>query len=1164
MNLRASDNLHCFELLKVLCDATAMILLSKPRVLLFVALVASSLLLTMQWWPRSETGAHLTSSSHVIKVRLKSGDTDSTAVPTGAATGASPWSLTSPDEALARHSDVTTSPPTSSPNFPPLLWEGGGVHGATAAQTRLEIRSMIEQHHDITYKAACGAMMTDPHGSSPEAPLHHAALQDMHSVMLSFVTYFTAQGLVRDDCWIHLTPQQRAMCAVLAAVDDHDETEAGVRSPLDERRAYMSSYCSTMVPCLQWRAGRFSYPINGTYLLKVYGAEVVPLVTEHEENRQAVDALTHIFAHDEDNVDAEAIWILNRTLLHEEVLGRHQALFEAFQREAEHEKKKLPLVLSAADRANLVWAREPLEGLSTSVLLGHHGAFDAAQREVRISSRETGEEVALHHFTPLQVVALLYRKVAGSFDLRQQYARPTAEDSDDRLMDESVFRSNMHLIVFSGDSMNREFFLRLVFHIRFGNEPPPHNPYLRQTPFHEPSQQHDMVYSVFEDHDELDMFHSMTSNGKSGRTVSAFFQKLKWDVRRYEKFPETTVKPNVALLYVIYYWDPQTDAYRRELLPELPLLQRTMGDWAEHAINATENLEDIANGRGYLRIDAEHQKEKTLRGNDDIAMIAPGQPCHVRLRIPNGGEKLIDVASHQSLISTGGDSRRSQVAPPFMQLGKGGRGRMLQTSSSLMRGSGFTQRSGCSPERAAAAIRVRDTYIQRHKQRFHTKTPTPLRDIGIRVPVVVQGNVFWDYARNVQMTQHQFMMLLATDDDVPTLPHLPRRATPKDQTEFYMFSASFHENLQPYLRSLSPLYRKHHIDPDELQGGNATAARRHQARRLLEHNSGGGADIANDEDNGDVLDELASTGADVLIRNNDTWLASSTLSEVRESADDSLDRKGLPSSLFHHLTTTYPGKSIESLLRQHRVTPETHHNLIKNVQQLLWFQAARNARRRIVAAAHKRAEEKRLLNARRSPFRYVESMTLLEMGKLQAMGFAQGDARHFSCRYTQVKDKIRFRASFEAFGIRNVLSMGSHRANTQPQFCRLHRRGAGGAGGTHTTLNASSAANATSSSPTKQLPSLENVVEMFVSLMGPSHVREALWQQTGMGPVEHQISMEDPMVTVERIMHFQDYKEYGVIVHDDEDRCVDDGNLFLLEVLLSKMVLRDVQKRAVL
>jgi hypothetical protein len=63
-----------------------------------------------------------------------------------------------------------------------------------------------------------------------------------------------------------------------------------------------------------------------------------------------------------------------------------------------------------------------------------------------------------------------------------------------------------------------------------------------------------------------------------------------------------------------------------------------------------------------------------------------------------------------------------------------------------------------------------------------------------------------------------------------------------------------------------------------------------------------------------------------------------------------------------------------------------------------------------------------------------------------------------------------------------------------------------------------------------------------------------------MEEVEQQAHIDDPMVSSERIMHFQDYKEYGVIVHDDESRCVDDANLFLLEVLLNKMVLRDQEK----
>jgi hypothetical protein len=1060
--------------------------------------------------------------------------------------------------------------------FPPLLWTGGGVTGPSAEETRHAIKSTMTLFQKDAHDAACGVMLEDR--SSEE---HLQARDALQRVVITLSTLFTQQGLLRDDCWIHLTPQQRAMCAILSSVDDESEIGATTTVPrggteIDERRAYLSSYCSTMNPCLQWKAGRFSLPLNGSFLSEVYRREVVPLITEHDENRQAVEAVAHIFAHDEGNVDAEVAWIINRTILQEELLGRHQALFDAFQREVEHEKKhKQPLVLSDDDRRHLEWARTPVVGVTTAAFLGQKMTFDFAQREARVSSRETGEEVALQHFTPLQSVALLHHKVVAGYELRKQYRRPTAEDRDDRLMDEPTFRPYMNVIVFSGDSMNREFFLRLVFHIRFGSAPPRGNPYLRQTPFHEPSQQHDMIYSVFEDHDDLDVFHSLMSNGRSGRTVSAFFQKMKWDMRRWERFP-TQRRPNVALFYVVYFWDPQTDYYRREMLPSLPLLTNTMHQWAHAIINATESLDDLAAGRGHLRIDDAHQRQKALRDSNEVAMIMPGQPCIVRLRMSNNAEKLIDVApgnvQHLNLDHKGYHK---------LMLTRSNKGRMLQPASSTSKGSslqhgGVTIRSGCSSERAAAAIRLRDTYLLRHRQRFATKPPTPLRDIGIRVPVHVQGNVFWEYVRNIQMTQHQYAALLATDDDVPSSAQLPRRATPKDQTELYMFSSSFHENLQPYLRGLSPFYRKFLEDEANAAAaaavnGSATAGRtlsmrrQHDVRRQLEN-----AADANDEDNGDAFDELIA-GAGAVVTTQEVSHVPAHGNATVALPDKPPSDRPQAASLLQYLQQTYPGKPIKAILQQHRLTSETHHNLIKNVQQLLWFQSARDTRRQIAHAAARQQQRYPNGTAReslRTPFRYIESMTLLEMGKLQALGFVQGDTRHFSCRYTQVKDRIRFRSSFEAFGIRNVLSLGSHRANTEQRFCRLyksisrgnisHRSGADGDGG-DTGLNASPSA-AAPHRPRSAAASLDDVVDMFVDLLSPAAVREALWKLTKMEEVEQQAHIDDPMVSSERIMHFQDYKEYGVIVHDDESRCVDDANLFLLEVLLNKMVLRDQEK----
>ncbi|CUG88203.1 Hypothetical protein, putative [Bodo saltans] len=1202
-------------------------MMSKPRLTLVLIIAISCALLSSQW----STPPPTTSTTAPVP---QVSDDNAPPSPAPSLPSSPPRSVSSTTAPLLLVATVHPRAPqqepveeevapavessSSSSRYPPLLWTGGGVTGPTAHDTRNAIRLAMSQFRDEAHNAACSLMLEDRSG---EELVH--ALDALKRVVLELASVFTEQGLRRDDCWIHLTPQQRAMCAVLASVDD-DEREAAKTGggDVDARRAYLMSYCSTMTPCLQWKAGRFSYPLNGSFLLDVYRQEVVPLVTEHHENRQAVDAVSHIFAHDEDDVDVEACWIVNRTILQEELLGRHQALFDAFQREVDHEKQKKPLVLTDEEQRHLEWARSPVQGVANAAFLGHQMTFDARHREVRVSSRETGEEVTLQHYSPLQAMALMYRKVVAGYTMRKQYLRPTAEDRDDRLMDEPTFRPYMNLIVFSGDSMNREFFLRLVFHFRFGREPPIGNPHLRQTPFHEPSQQHDMIYSVFEDHDDLDVFHSLMSNGKSGRTVSAFFQTLKWDMRRWERFPETLNQragPRVALFYVVYFWDPQTDYYRREMLPMLPLLTTTMHTWAGDIINATDSLDDVAAGRGHLRIDEVHQKQKVIRDSNEVAMIMPGQPCIVRLRMSNGREKLIDIDEvHQKqkvirdsnevamimpgqpcivrLRMSNGREKLIDVAPNGLQphqilngrgnkftlFGRESKGRMLQPASSVSYSAnlkasygGFTLRTGCSPDRAAAAIRLRETYLSRHRHRFGVKPPTPLRDIGIRVPVHIQGNVFWEYTRNVQMTQHQYATLLATDNDVSHVPHLPRRATPKDQTEMYMFSSSFHENLQPYLRGLSPFYRKFLEDE--------------AAMKMCEGNLENAADVS-DEDNGEAaVDEQVVAGGPVVLLDdapsdgppsgaapapNNTGVTNSSLS------DEGVNFSTLssPTSLLAYFQQTYPGQPIKSILKQYRLTSETHHNLIKNVQQLLWFQSVRDARRRILIldAARRRSvvdhhqhNNTTTSTSTQTPFRYVESMTLLEMGKLQALGFVQGDTRHFSCRYTQVKDKIRFRSSFEAFGIRNVLSLGSHRSNTEQRFCRTHHQPNNSSkyqssSRSSSTIDNSSMPHEPSQQQQSRLrkagASLDDVVDMFVELFSPSPLREELWKLTKMEEVERQTRDEDPVAASEKIMHFQDYKEYGVIVHDDESRCIDDANLFLLEVLLNKMVLRDLDK----
>lgn len=1024
--------------------------------------------------------------------------------------------------------------------FEPLVWEGGGVSGPTAHSVRQELDDTLERVQSEVHSAACGALLEDR-----DSEAWVAALGSLHEVLHRLVDNFTKQGFAHDDCWIHLTPHQRAMCIVLASIDDdgsapnspRDEIDTNRRTslPLHRRRAYLASYCSTMVPCLQWKAGRFSLKLNATFLEDVYANAVVPHVLFDDENRQAVDAVNHVFSHDERNVDVEIASIINRTLLQEEWLGKHAELFDAFQRELDHEKKHRqepggslpPLVPTEAERKALEWAREPVDGLTKSVFLGHRTTFDFAERELRLSSRETGEEVALRHFTPLQVVASLHHKVLSGYQRRKRYVRKTRQDAEDRLNDEETFRSNMNLIVFSGDSMNREFFLRLVFHIRFGMDPPRGNPYLRQTPFHEPSQQHDMIYSVYEDHDELEVYHSQMSNGKSRRTVSSFFQQLKWDVRRWERFPSSRTsgaKPNVALFYVVYFWDPQTDFYRREMLPDLRMLDNVLHSWEEHIINATESPHDVAAGRGYLRISPTHQNAKRMQDSNEIAMLVPGQPCMVRLRLANGAEKRVDLSQQVS----------SSVIPGGGVVIRGG-GRMIQDLRGPQPRRTANRQGYCPPDRAAAALRIRDTFLARHRQRYSPKPPSPLRDFGLRVAVHVQGNVFWEYVRNVQMTQHMYAALVATDDDLSELPQLPRRASPKDQTELYMFSSSFQENLQPYLRGLSPFYQRIHGRRLVVIGGPSRVSNESLSEA-------GGADLkedSRDEDNGDALDELVAA-AGVSERSGSL---SPTIGVGHGSgglvASSNRSTK-LSSKLFQYFQEKLPGQSIHALLKQYKLAKETHHNLIKNVQQLLWFESARNVRESIQSDARKRALEQGMENPLRSPFRYIDSMTLLEMGKLQFLGFAQGDSRHFSCRYTQVKDRIRFGSSFESFGIRNVLSLGSFANNTEKRLCTTYRSDTRREG-----------------QGQQRKASVEDLVEAFARMLSPSGVRQHLWRVSGMEEIDRLFGPYDPMSFPEKIMHFHDYKEYGVIVHDDDDRCVDEGNLLLLEVLLSKMVLRD-------
>lgn len=1022
--------------------------------------------------------------------------------------------------------------------FPQFRWEGGGVTGPTKSEVEAYLDELFERFFHNPSAATCATVMdihSGEEGNARGTPVLMKTLFDL-------VANLTVQSRMEDDCWIHLTPHQRAMCLLVASMDERSDTYDKSRFPpfnfsfyisdppakredgfipLRHRRSYLESYCSTMNPCLQWQSGKFSMPINVSFLETVYREEVIPLVTKDEENRKAAELFTKNFIHDHENTE-EFRWAWERHSVQELDMGKHAATFDRLRREVRARELNEEFHPKADDEKVMEWAKSYHDVFP--VFQGNRLLYDFDRRQARVVAPDSGEEVALAHFTPLQVLSLLHHKAFTSHSRRKRYTHP-----DDILSEDPVWKPNTHIIVFSGDSMNREYYMRLVHHVRHGLLHPEGNPWLRQTPFHEPSQQHDMILSVFETHDRLELFNSQMSDPRSTRTVQSYFQKLKWDLRKWERAFRTAnsstekvellaKRPAVALFYLVYYWDPQTDVYRQDAFVSQLMLKNVIGNLERDLIDSSIFSRLTPHE---LHIGSAAQQRKAKRVEKSISPPTKN-PCEVRVRMLDGKTKIVNLANFDGLPELGIKGRaKGGLQGPALTLGQ------------------------CTPERRLAAEKLRSQVLQRYQDTIFPRPVTPLREFGMKIAVHVQGNVFWELERNIEMMQHMMAMLAMTDDEVPLdIQSYPRRTIPKDGTELYMFTASFQEDLQPFHRWASPNFPERNLHLQR-RTFSKVVDRRKVGMLLSSFNNrssegGNMGDVLGDEDipfeeavaqlGGE--DGNASTEEEIALTSNESDASVVTATPVINS-----EGKGETATILTRLRHGLP-------LRDLALPKESHFNLIKNLRHFGWFERLLQVRKLRAAGNGAQADETKAHALRRqqsvnneSPFRFASYVGLLDMGKIQQMRFSQGDNRHFSCRYIQVKDRNRFTSTFEHFTIRHILSLGSDVANMEHVLCHNESRRWPRVEGNETKDGV----------PLR----LEDMVRLFVRMFHPTEIRSGLWHSSGMEEAEKRESAKH------WIMHLDDKKEYGVIFHDDQDRCVDEGNLFLLDVLLSHMVMRD-------
>jgi hypothetical protein len=203
-------------------------------------------------------------------------------------------------------------------------------------------------------------------------------------------------------------------------------------------------------------------------------------------------------------------------------------------------------------------------------------------------------------------------------------------------------------------------------------------------------------------------------------------------------------------------------------------------------------------------------------------------------------------------------------------------------------------------------------------------------------------------------------------------------------------------------------------------------------------------------------------------------------------------------------------------------------NLRKNIYVYKWFHRLLLARQ---------ARENSMAARKDDSYRYYRSVNLLELSKVQFLRFRQGDDRHMACRFMQVRTRIRFDVSFEFLPLMYLLSLGSFQAN--------ERVFAFSSGDGIDLLLAPEVARerlADGGVPVTVFSLVQTLHRLFVH-RDAGELREALWNSS-------EVPNAIRSLEADNILLLRDQREHGVLVHDDGEGCVDDGNHFLLQSLM--------------
>lgn len=521
--------------------------------------------------------------------------------------------------------DTNIPPQTVSSERTLLEWSGGGVKGQGEESYRAFVSSVFrdmtrrlrelnlppwESLDDSASADALAQMLVNVTGVlASVARSGDLAFPPHHS------TEVDTEENERGDCRYFLLPHQAAYCLMMAAMeeaqidrpDKHRErgnsSNAWIDADLFERLSIRHSLCSLQLGCVFWQRGRFSTRLTPKYLDDVFNTGVVKkmkrnvrsssmlrrhLVFGHRESSEGVssrflrnhpgllaavaqsDAAT-MTRYAEDAVKSSKVYhskkVNNLTDAEKRLMAMTVAelpwLAQRVRAQLLDEKKRNQLLLKLPSIGKVHRVIPPTD--VRAVFQGGEIGFEKYGKGIRRALdgsptspgtrsfvREKGSDrVSLvESFTSLETLAILWQVVARN------------EVSSDTCGKVPM----LNIVLFQGDSLAREMFLRLVHHIRHGQRPPSNAASFTAfsyVPFFETAIHKDYVYAVYPDHDDLMMFQPPSKNNTTPRTVNRFFRE---EMAQRRMNSTRTASGGVALMYMVFLWDPFTQRQRMDSL----------------------------------------------------------------------------------------------------------------------------------------------------------------------------------------------------------------------------------------------------------------------------------------------------------------------------------------------------------------------------------------------------------------------------------------------------------------------------------------------------------------------------------------------------------------------------------------------------------------------